>query len=540
MSEIATVAVQPARIGSWAWWAGVPGNRPLICFILLAFFLTMVLIPVPQSMVSLMTEENPLGAKLEKGTVTYVDSYNKYMGYKGEQALTAEQVAQKAKICIALLFTVALLWGTEAIPLGATDFLVGIMLYIFTVLPLDKISQAYFKDAVFFIGGVLCVAAGVAVTGLDRRIGYLLLGRIGGLKGFCFIFFPLLAILASFFSEHALVAIMCPILLLVYMQACKKKGVKFDKNLAILLFLGICFAANVGGSGSPAVGGRSAIMVGYFSDYKLPMSFGQWMMYGLPIVPVLALAMGAYMYFVLGRKSIAKDFNIAKTMKENVAGLGPLRGKELRMAVLFMALVVLWLFFSGPWGLGGTTIMIVVAMLLSRIVTWQDLQRRVAMDVVLLYAAACAMGVALDKTGGALWLARSFVDIFPESLAQGSLVIIPVSLLTTVITNFMSDGATVGAIGPVVLPLAAIAGTHLWKVGLACSFSSSFAHAMIVGTVNNAIAYAMARDPETGAPLLSVFDFIKYGLGATIISLILMWGVCFFGYWNFLPWPGVK
>lgn len=537
MSHEATVAVQPARVGSWAWWVGVPGNRPLICLFLLAFFITMVLIPVPQSMLSLMTEEKPLGAKLEAGTTTFVDSYNKLMKYKGEQALTAEQVAQKAKICVGLLFTVALLWGTEAIPLAATDFLVAVVLYVFTILPLNKISQAYFKDAVFFIFGVLCLAAGVAVTGLDRRIGYLLLGRIQGLKGFCFIFFPLLAVIAGFFSEHALVALMCPILILVYMQACQKAGVKADKNLAVLLFLGICFAANVGGSGSPAVGGRSAIMVGYFSDYGLPISFGQWMMYGLPVVPFLALAMGAYMYLLLGRKSVAKDFNIAQAMKENVAGLGPLRGKELRMAILFVAMLILWVFFSGRWGLGGCTIIIVVAMLLSRVLTWQDIQRRVAIDVVMLYAAACAMGVALKATGGALWLARTFVDLFPESLAQGELVIIPVALFTTIITNFMSDGATVGAIGPVVLPLAAIAGTHLWKVGLACSFSSSFAHAMIVGTVNNAIAYTMARHPETGEPLLSVFDFIKYGSGAIIISLIIMWGVCFFGYWNFLPWP---
>ncbi|AGL03007.1 SLC13 family permease [Desulfoscipio gibsoniae] len=537
MSEGTVIVQQQAKVGSWAWWAGIPGNKPLICLLLLAFFLTMVLIPVPESMIGLMTEETPLGSKLESGTTTYVDSYNKYV--KSEDALTAEQVGQRAKITVGLLLSVALLWGTEAIPLGATNFLVAVILYIFMILPIDRISQAYMKDAVFFIGGVLCVAAGVSISGLDKRIGYLLLGRIGGLKSFCFIFFPLLAVLAGFFSEHALVAIMCPILLVVYMQACKKAGVKFDKKLAVLLFIGICFAANVGGSGSPAVGGRSAVMIGYFNGYDMPMNFTQWMMYGLPLVPVLALAMGAYMYFMLGRNSIAKDFNIAKAMKENVSEMGPIKGKELRMAILFAALVILWVFFSGTLGLGGTTIIIVVAMLLSRVVTWQDLQRRVAMDVVLLYAAACAMGVALDKTGGALWLARAFLDVLPDFMTDGQWIIMAVSLMTVIITNFMSDGATVGAIGPVVLPMADIGGVHLWKIGLACSFTSSFAHIMIVGTVNNAIAYTMARDPETGAHLITVTDFIKYGFGAVIISLIVTWGFCFFGYWNLLPWPGM-
>ncbi len=538
MSEATVLVHHQPKVGSWAWWVGVPGNKPLLCLILLAFFLTMVLIPVPASMVNLITEEKPLGSKLESGTVTYLESYNKYIG-SGENALTAEQVGQRAKITVGLLLTVALLWGTEAIPLGATNFMVAVMLYIFMILPLDRISQAFMKDAVFFIGGVLCVAAGVSITGLDRRIGYLLMGRIGGLKSLCFIFFPMLALLAGFFSEHALVAILCPILLLVYMQACKKAGVQFDKKLAVLLFIGICFAANVGGSASPAVGGRAAVMVGYFSDYNMPISFTQWMMYGFPLAVILGLAMGAYMYFVLGRKSAAKDFSIAQAMKENVTGIGPLRGKELTMAILFAALVVLWLFFSGSFGLGGTTIIIVVLMLLSRVVSWQDLQRRVAMDVVLLYAAACAMGVALDKTGGALWLARAFLDFLPSFMTEGQWIIIAVSLMTAIVTNFMSDGATVAAIGPVVLPMAEISGMHLWKIGLACSFTSSFAHIMIVGTVNNAIAYTMAKHPETGEQLITVMDFVKYGIGAVILSLIVTWGVAFWGYWNLLPWPGM-
>jgi len=540
MSDHAIAIQQPQATNLFL---GVPGRRPMIFGFLVILFAIMVLLPPPASMVSLMTETKPAGAKLESGTTNFVDSYNKTMKYKEAQKIDAVQVAQRAKAAVAMLFFTALLWGTEAIPLGATNFIVAIICYIFALLPIDRISQSFFKDAVFFIGGVLCLAAGVSVTGLDRRLGYLLLGRIGGMKSFAFIFFPLLGLLAAFFSEHALVALMIPILMLVYAQACKKAGVKHDKNLAVFLFLGICLAANIGGSGSPAVGGRSAIMVGYFSDYGMPISFGQWMMYGLPLVPILAITVAVFMWLICGRKVLAKDFSIARTMKENVEGIGPLRGKELIMAVLFGLQVILWMFFSGSYGLGGTTIMIVVLMLLLGVVKWSDLQRRVAMDVVLLYAAACCIGTALNATGGALWMARQFlsglVSVLP-GLTEGSVIIIAVSLITVIITNFMSDGATVGAVGPVVLPMAAIGGVHLWKVGLACSFSSSFAHAMIVGTVNNAIAYTMARDPETGEPLITVWDFLRIGAPFVIISLIVTWVTCFWGYWNFLPWPTFK
>ena len=77
----------------------------------------------------------------------------------------------------------------------------------------------------------------------------------------------------------------------------------------------------------------------------------------------------------------------------------------------------------------------------------------------------------------------------------------------------------------------------LWKVGLIVSFASSFANVLVVGTPNNAIAFAMSKDPETGERLLNVSDFIKYGLPLTLLLLPVMWGWTLFGYWPLLSWP---
>ncbi len=78
------------------------------------------------------------------------------------------------------------------------------------------VAQAYAKDSVIFIFGVLALAAAISKTGLDRRIGMLLLGTSTSLRRFAFIFAPLLAVTASFLSEHALVAFIAPILMMVY------------------------------------------------------------------------------------------------------------------------------------------------------------------------------------------------------------------------------------------------------------------------------------------------------------------------------------
>jgi len=444
------------------------------------------------------------------------------------------EVARLAKITVAILFLAAFLWGTEALSIGATDIMVGVMLYLFAVLPMNEISKAYMTDAVFFIFGILVVAVGVAKTGLDKRIGLILLSRIKSTKGFAFVFLPMLSMSAGFLSEHALVALLIPVLLGVYKVSCKMHGVKKDPALAVFLLLGICLAANHGGPGSPAAGGRNAIMVGYLGEYGAPITFMQWMQIGFPYVPVVSLAIGAYFYLRLKPKFLVPDMNPAEVVKAEVSRMPKFGGKEAAMAIILVLLVVAWIVIGEHAGLGGPTLYAVTAMFLCRIIRWEDIQEGVAFDVVGLYAAACAMGVALKFSGGALWMASAFVDALPSFLTKGDGLVIGVSILTGTMTNFMSDGATVAALGPIVLPMATLAQVSVWKVGLITSFSSSFANILIVGTPNNAIVFAMGRDPETGERLLDVMDFVKHGIPVTIIALLILWFWAIFGYWRFI------
>lgn len=549
-------------------WMGYPGFRPLLLLVAAVLFILGVLLPAPRSLMDLVTQPDPAGYKLDRGTTNIVEMVNKklrpdafkiYQEEKGGETglrrspntgekvahgpvkplLSSEQVANMAKVTILLLFLAAFLWGTEALPLGATDVTVAVMLYLFAVLPIDEIAKAYMQDAVFFIFGILAIAVGVSKTGLDKRIGLILLSRIRGPKGFAFVFYPAISLCAGFLSEHALVALLVPVLMGVYKVTCRIYGVDKDKALALFLVLGMCFAANHGGPGSPAAGGRNAIMVGYLMANGTPISFVQWMMYGMPFVPVTAACIGLYMYLLLRPRFRVKDVNPSEVVKAEVARMGKMTFREKAMAVILVILVAAWIILGEHSGLGGPTLYAVMAMFLCRIVTWDDIQRGVSFDVVGLYASACAIGVALKFTGGALWMAQTFVGSLPDILTRGDNLAIGVSLLTGIMTNFMSDGATVAALGPIVLPMATLAHVHVWKIGLACAFSSSFANALVVGTPNNAIAFAMCRDPETGERLMEVTDFIKYGIGVCLIAWMVLWFWSIFGYWRLLPWGAV-
>jgi sodium-dependent dicarboxylate transporter 2/3/5 len=156
--------------------------------------------------------------------------------------------------------------------------------------------------------------------------------------------------------------------------------------------------------------------------------------------------------------------------------------------------------------------------------------------VVALYAAASAMGSGLASTGAALWLADSFVSVLPDFLRSGTGLCISSSIITGILTNFMSDGATVAAVGPITVPMATLANTSPLTVGLATAFASSFAHMFIIGTPNNAIAYSMAKDTETGEQLLTMKDFLVHGFAIFVLSLAVLWLWVFLGYWR---WMGV-
>ena len=531
---------------------GQAGYRPIALLVAAILFLSLLLIPVPSSLSAMLVAENPPGYDmLEPGTNTIADSviyhnnqrefqagrYSEAPAQIRENPEAIDKVARLALIMVGILVVAAILWGTEALPIGGTVILVAVLMLAFGILPPNEIAKAFLNDAVFFILGLLAVAVGVSKTRLDKRIGLLLLSRISSPLSFALIFLPVLSISSAFLSAHALVALLVPVIMGIYKASCISNGVKQDRVLAIFLLLGVSFAANIGGPGSPAAGARNAIMVGYLADAGFAIGFWEWMKYGMPLVPLWALTVGAYMYIRCKPKFLVKTINPSEVVKREVAKLPRFGGNEAVMAAILMSLVAGWMTLQHSMGMGGVTLTAVCAMFLLRIVNWEDIQGGVAFDVVGLYAAASAIAVGLTFTGGGLWLANEAMAMLPDLMREGNGLIMGVTVMTGTLTNFMSDGATVGVLGPLVLPMADLGNVSVWKIGLALSFASSLANVLVVGTPNNAIVFAMSKDPDTGKKLLSVFDFIKYGLPLTILLLLVMWGWALFGYWSILSWP---
>ncbi len=535
----------------WQWLMGVHNARPGIIAVGALLFLAVALLPAPRSLIHMLDTPKegkigeaiggysgyrrmPVGETISTFYAAKAGLYTTSVNAEGQTVkvpITADQAAFRAKIMVGVLLVAALFWATGAVPIGVTALMVGMLMIFFGVLKPDDVAQSYAKDSVIFVFSVLSLAAAISKTGLDRRIGILLLGTSTSLLRFGLIFAPLLSITASFLSEHALVAFIAPILMMAYLGAIKAAGIQKDRALVVMLLLMLTFCGNVGGPGSPAAGGRNAVMLGIFTDYGVHISFGQWVAKGLPFVPVMSLVIAAYFLLVFRKRIRSTDIDVAAQIRRESEKIGPMTADEYKAAVVLIGLVVLWALFSSKYGMGGPALLALVALNLLGILRWRDINT-IHWDVVALYAAASAMGYGLASTGAALWLASGFVDMLPEVLKSGTGLCISTSLITGIMTNFMSDGATVAAIGPITVPMATLSGSSPLLVGLATAFASSFAHILIIGTPNNAIVFSAARDPETGEQLLTMKDFFIHGSMVFLLSMAVLWCWVFFGYWR--------
>ena len=173
--------------------------------------------------------------------------------------------------------------------------------------------------------------------------------------------------------------------------------------------------------------------------------------------------------------------------------------------------------------MGTIAVLGAVCFLVLGMVNWQDVNNGVNWGVVLLYAAAISMGLQMKDTGAATWVAESFLGTLkPLGADEGVGLWAAVSVLTTGVTNTMSNGAAVAVLGPIVLNMATAAGESPILLGFVTTISSAFAYLTVVGTPACTIVYSSGY--------LKTTDFLSVGWKMAFLSTIVMLIAAWF-YW---------
>jgi len=127
--------------------------------------------------------------------------------------------------------------------------------------------------------------------------------------------------------------------------------------------------------------------------------------------------------------------------------------------------------------------------------------------VVMLLAGVLPLGIALERSGGADWLAQNAIGLVGHMGPVVSLAVI--YLMTSVLTEMMSNNAAAVLIVPIAIATAESLGVDAKPFLVAVAFAASTAFATPVGYQTNAMVHA------AGGYKFS--DFMRIGLPLTVI-----------------------
>ncbi|CAA7619901.1 TrkA-C domain protein [Magnetospirillum sp. SS-4] len=146
----------------------------------------------------------------------------------------------------------------------------------------------------------------------------------------------------------------------------------------------------------------------------------------------------------------------------------------------------------------------VLAMLLTRCISWRDGTRALSVSVIMIVVASLALGTALVKTGGADYLARLFV----AAAAGGSpgVALSGLMLVMAILTNIVSNNAAAVIGTPVAMGIATQMNLPAEPFVLAVLFGANMSYATPMAyktnlLVMNAGGYSFGDFVRVGGPL---------------------------------------
>lgn len=437
-------------------------------------------------------------------------------------------------IVLTMSVVATILFVTEPVPLPTVALMIVCAEVLLLAIPSTTVARSLMTDSVLFIMGSLMLAVAVVKQKLDKRIAWLLV-RMTGTKtsNIAFGITVVSGLLASFIGEHTVAAMMLPVgITLIQLTSEDPKKVR---NLAAVLLFSISYGASVAGIGTPSGGARNAIMIGYWKEFfydptnpetfHFLVDYVTWMVYAYPMfliqVPFVTLIL-LYTF-----RPEYRDLSRAVVkLRAQVEKEGAMKRADWVSILLFVLVLVGWIGISGDIGMGTVAVMGAAAFLIAGLVDWEDINSGVNWGVVLLYAAAISLGVLMKETGAAAWVADKFLAFLtPFGADQGIGLWAAVSVLTTGVTNMMSNGAAVAVLGPIVLKMAVAANESPIVIGFITSISSAFAYLTVVGTPACTIVYSSGY--------LKTTDFLTVGWKMALMSTIIMLTAAFI-YWPFI------
>jgi sodium-dependent dicarboxylate transporter 2/3/5 len=422
-------------------------------------------------------------------------------------------------------------WATEAIPLAATALLPIVLFPLFEVRSITDTVIPYSNKVIYLFLGGFIVAFAMQRWNLHRRIALTVLQYTGG-NGASLIggFMLASAFISMWVMNTSTTMMLLPIgvsIIGVIQNSVEGLTDKDKHDFQCALLLGIAYSATIGGIATLVGTAPNAVLAGFMADtYGTEIAFANWMLVGLPVsaimLPLSWLALTRVVFKVDFHTSGEGRLALAKMRKE----LGPMSTPERRVAMVFLAMAVLWVTrplltrINGLENLEDSMIAMAGAILLfalpsgsredPKLLRWRYAEK-LPWGVLILFGGGLSLASAVAGTGLAEWIGHSLE-------ALGNLpVILLVAITATLIvflTELTSNTATTTTFLPVVGAIAIEAGFDPLLIAVPVTLAASCAFMLPVATPPNAIVF--------GSGMLTIPTMMRAGLALNIIGIIVV------------------
>jgi anion transporter len=407
-------------------------------------------------------------------------------------------------LCL-LVFAIAMfVW--EKIPLAVTSMVVCVTLVLTGVLDLKQAFAGFIDANVILFVAMFIVGGALFETGMANKVGGVITLFAKTEKQLIFTIMVIVGVMSGFLSNTGTAAVLIPVVIGV----AAKSGFARSR-----LLMPLVFAAALGGNLSLIGAPGNLIAQSALQNIGSGFGFFEYAKVGLPM-----LVCGIIYFLTIGYKFLPNNAN-----RGEVGSVGEQRDyshvprwKQILSLVVLIA-TILGMIFEKQTGINlavagciGALVLIVTAVL-----TEKQAYKAIDSQTIFIFGGTLALAKALEMTGAGKRVADQVIGLLGQNSSPFMLLIV-VFALSVIMTNFMSNTATVALLVPVSLSIAAGMGADPQAVLMATVIGSSCAYATPIGMPANMMVlsaggYKFVDYAKAGIPLILV---------STLVSLILL------------------
>ncbi len=440
--------------------------------------------------------------------------------------LSQTAIELNAAITLAVTIWVVIWWITEPIPIPVTALLPLALFPAFEIITPRELGAAYGHPLVLLMLGGFIIAASLERSGAHRRLAFFMIRLFGGTSPRRLVlgFMCASAFLSMWISNTSTTLMLLPVAIAV-LQLSEDEG-----KLSTPLLLGIAYAASIGGIGTPIGTPPNMIFMGVYEEISgQAVSFGQWMIWALPIILIM-LPIAA---FWITR-------NLKEQSKIILPTLDPISVAEKRVLIIFSLTAFCWVTRTGP--LGGWSawldfpytndaMVAFAAIILLFIVPNGDIDERsgeaqklldwataekIPWGVLILFGSGISIATAFTNSGLSTEIGGALENL---ALLPIILTMFALCFAVTFLTEVTSNLATTTLLMPILGAAAIGASVDPMLFMIPAAISASFAFMLPVATPPNAVTFGTGR--------FSIKTMASEGLALNLCGAIVITATCY-------------